>query len=285
MKTKLLLAAFAAVLVILSACEQTENDPLLTGEGKGMVVVKITDAPFPVDLVEEALVTIDRIELKKDTVNDDDSDNDSVFVVFEKDTTIDLLQLSNGVTAIMSKLEIPVGIYTEVRLHVVEASLKIKEVDEPYNLKIPSGTSSGIKLKIRPALEVKEGEETELLLDFDVSRSFKVIGNDHGKKGIKGFIFKPVVRAACVLKTGRLEGIVTDSEALKLSDAWVTLLSGTDTIASSKTTQGGFYAIIGIPKGDYSVACTKEGYIDQKIDKVTITAGSVLKQNFTLVKE
>jgi hypothetical protein len=185
----------------------------------------------------------------------------------------------------MSKLEIPVGIYNEVRLHVVEASLKVKEVETLYNLKIPSGTTSGIKLKIRPALEVKEGVETELLLDFDVSRSFKVIGNDHGKKGIKGFMFKPVVRAACVLKTGRIEGIVTDSEALKLSDAWVTLLSGNDTIASSKTTLEGFYAIIGIPEGDYSVACSKDGYNDQKIEKITITAGMVVKQNFSLIKE
>ena len=274
-----------AVLFAFTSCQETEDDPLLTAEGKGMVVVKVTDAPFPVDLVESAMVTIDRIELKKDSVLGNPAKDDSAFVVFEKDTTIDLLQLSNGVTAILAELEIPVGIYTEVRLHVVEASIKVKGVDTLFKLKILSGTSSEIKLKIRPALEVKEGVETELLLDFDVSRSFKIIGNDHGKKGIKGFMFKPVVRAVCNNKTGRLEGLVIDDKNVKLSDAWVTLLSGSDTIASSKTTQGGFYAIIGIPEGDYSVACSKEGYIDQKINKISITASKVLKQNFTLVKE
>lgn len=285
MKTKLLLFGAFALLLAFTACEQNGNDPLLTGEGNGLVVVKITDAPFPVDLVKEALVTIDRIELKNDSVLTDTNDKDSAFVVFEKDTTIDLLDLSNGVTAILSKIEIPVGIYKEVRLHVVEASLKVTDVDTVYKLKIPSGTSSGIKLKIKPALEVKEGAETELLLDFDVSRSFKVIGNDNGKKGIKGFMFMPVVRAAGVAKTGKLEGLVADNESVKLADAWVTLLSGIDTVASSKTTPGGFYAIIGIPEGDYSVTCNKDGYTEQKIDQISIKAGKVVKQNFVLSKQ
>ena len=97
-------------------------------------------------------------------------------------------------------------------------------------------------------------------------------------------MINPVVRAVCNIKTGRMEGFVVDDKNAKLGDAWITLFSGTDTIASSKTTQGGFYAIIGIPAGDYSVECSKEGYTTQKINKITITAGKAVQQNFKLSK-
>jgi hypothetical protein len=286
MKTKFLSIAFLATL-FLAGCEQTFNDPLLTEKGNGLLVVKITDAPFPADLVEKAMVTIDWIKLKKaDVIDDANGDNpESYFVIFEKDTTINLLELNNGITKILSKLEIPVGVYSEIRLHVVESSLKLFDDDTVYKLKIPSGESSGIKVKINPALEVKEGSESELLFDFDVSRSFKIIGNDKGKKGIKGFMFKPVVRAAGNAHCGRIEGVITGADSYKIKNAWVTLLSGKDTIASSKSTENGFYAIIGVPEGNYDVECAKEGYVTEKVSAVSITAGNTTKQNFILNKE
>jgi hypothetical protein len=98
-------------------------------------------------------------------------------------------------------------------------------------------------------------------------------------------MFNPVVRAASSANSGKLEGVVTDAGSEKLNNAWITLLSGKDTIASSKSTSKGYYAIIGIPAGDYKVECAKEGYNSQTIENISIKVNTTLKQDFLLTKQ
>ncbi len=268
----------------LFSCNQLDNEDLPNPDSSGMgtVVVKLTDAPFPYDMVEEANITIDWIKLHR--VDSVDVERDSVFVMMEKDTTLNLLDLSNGITAVMSEMEIPAGNYNEIRLHVTEASVKVVDDTTTYRLKIPSAGASGLKVKIRPWLVVEDGVESQVLLDFDVNRSFKIIGNPHGKKEIKGFMFKPVVRAVNLSSAGKVEGTVSNEDGDKIKNAMITLLSGTDTISCSKSTKDGFYAIIGIPEGVYSMECERDGYNIETVDNVAVTVGAVTEQDFVLTK-
>ncbi len=264
----------AALILIAGACNEIKN-----GDDQGRVVLKVTDAPFDISNIESALVTITRIELKK--VGDGISDG-SPFITLSEDTiNIDLIDLRNGVTETLLDLEIPTGSYNMVRLYVDEAGLKLKDSDEIHRVKVPSGSQTGIKIFLSPALEVSEGNLSEILLDVDLSRSFILRGNmDHNN----GFIFKPVIRAANMAKAGCVRGFVTDTAGVKITEASVWIEKDT-VLATAFTDTLGFYAIIGIPAGEYSVSATKEGYDTVSFDGVDIIAGNKTPLDFELTKK
>lgn len=272
--------------IIVSSCESNSvDDQMLQGKKSGTLTVKITDAPFPSDSVAEANITIDKVEAKMVAAGDMQSDS---FVVLSQETaTFNLLELSNGTTAVLTTADISEGSYSEIRLHIVDAGIKLKNGQE-FPLKVPSGSASGLKIKINPTLDITGGMSGEILLDFDVSRSFIVAGNEHSKNGIK-FMFKPVVR--CVntsVVTSGIKGYVTSVDTTStdsIAGASVFLLSGMDTVTSALSSEKGYYEMLGILPATYSVVCTHEGYDTLKVDNVTITRGDILEQDLVLAKD
>lgn len=94
----------------------------------------------------------------------------------------DLLQLQNGVTAALGHQEIPPGVYTQLRLIVSEASVVVD--GEVHDLKIPSGSQTGLKLNYD--FDLSAAGSYELVLDFDAHESVK-------KAGPK-YLLTPVIR-------------------------------------------------------------------------------------------
>jgi hypothetical protein len=270
---RLFFTIFTTVLVLIFiSCNKT------TDSGNGRLVVKITDAPFPVDIVESAVVTITKIEIRK--TGDGISDGNPFVVIWEGSQTFNLLELRNGVVEDLLNIDIPAGEYNLIRLYVDEASLKVRDGDN-FSLKIPSGKQTGIKIFIRPGLVVEGGLTSELLLDFDLSRSFLMKGNMDSPAGIKGFTFKPVIRAVNNSTAGRLEGSVTDTAKVKIKEALIWIKQDT-IIASAIADTLGHYAIIGLPAGTYSVLAAKENYDTVKVDGVKIVEGNRTILNFIL---
>ncbi len=266
----------AAFLLSLGACNDNSRN---TGDGEGRVVIKVTDGPFDISNIESATVTITRVEIKKvcDSVCDGNA-----FVTLSDDTvTMNLIDLRNGITETLLDMDIPAGEYDMVRLYVDEAGLKLKDYDDPYSVKVPSGKQTGIKIRIYPCLEIAEGLTSELLLDVDLSRSFVLRGNMHNNNG---FIFKPVIRAANMTTAGRIEGMVTDTAQMKIKEATLWLEQDT-VVATAIADTLGFYAIIGVPAGTYSISATKEGYDTIRYDGINIVAGNKTVRNFELTKK
>lgn len=281
MKAKLI-----GVVILLTGfmygCELFNSDDLGSNKS-GTVTISLTDAPFLSDSVAEANVTIDWIKLKRVGDETVDADSDTLFVMLDlEDTDINLLELDNGVSEVLGVLDsVPVGEYKEIRMHVVSANIVIVDDDGSktvHNMKIPSGSSSGLKIKIKPALVIEEGQVSyELLLDFDANRSFvahgNLNGNGNGKEKEISYIFKPVIRAVYKNQTGSISGVVldtTNSESIVgASDAHLYLTTGSDpdidTIASAKTEINGSYKIIGVPAGFYDLYCEKEEYTSDTI--------------------
>ena len=272
---KLFFAVFTvAAIIATSACDEIIND----NDESGRLVVKVTDDPFPITNVESATVTIIKVEIRK--AGDGIPDGNPFIVVSEDTMTFNLLELRNGIVEEMLDIELPQGKYDLVRLYVYQASLKIKDGDT-YDVKVSSGQQTGIKIFIRPGITVEGGLTSELLLDFDLSRSFVMTGNHHNSSGINGFIFKPVIRAVNLSTTGRIEGLVTDTEKVILPDAQVWVEQ--DTIVSTAyTDDSGYYAFIGIPAGTYSLYATKESYDTVSYSDITVTAGNRTVRNFEL---
>ena len=273
---KLLFTMFAATLVIIfSGCTKTfDNSP-------GRLVIKVTDAPFPIDLIESASVTITKVEIREAS---DELNEENPFIVLSEDTqTFDLIDLRNGVVDELLDIEIPQGKYDLIRLYVDQADLKIKDGGN-FNVIVPSGQQTGIKVFINPGLVVEGGLTSELLLDFDLSKSFVLRGNLNHGSGINGFIFKPVIRVVNNSTAGRLEGMVTDTAKVKIKEASVWVKQDT-IVATTIADTLGHYAIIGIPAGTYSVFAAKENYDTVKVEGVKIVEGNRTILNLVLPKK
>ena len=273
---KLLFTLFTAALVIIfSGCNKDPDN------GPGRLVIKVTDAPFPINLVESASVTITKVEIRK--AGDGISDGNPFTVVSEETKTFNLIDLRNGVVEELLNIEIPQGNYDLIRLYVDQADLKIKDGDN-FNVKVPSGQQTGIKVFVNPGLVVEGGLTSELLLDFDLSRSFVLRGNLNHGTGINGFIFKPVIRAVNNSTAGRLEGMITDTSKVKIKEASVWVKQDT-IVASTVADTLGHYKIIGLPAGIYSVFAAKEDYDTVKVDGVKIVEGNRTILNLVLPNE
>jgi hypothetical protein len=260
------------IILVLGGCQKNEiNDNF------GKLVIHLTDAPFPIQYIEEAKVIITKVEIRREEEN-----NGYPFLTLMEDTLeFNLLDLRNGVTAKLLETDIPADKYNLLRLYVYQASLKVKDMDEIYTVKVPSGSQTGIKIFIDPALEVRGSLTAELLLDFNLENSFVLKGNMNTPAGIKGFNFKPVIRAVNKTTAGRIEGIVSDTALVALDTASVWIKKDT-VIARTMTDSVGFYALIGIPAGTYSIYATKENYDTAYYENVEIFAGHKTIQDFTL---
>ncbi len=270
---KLIIMMFAAVL-ILPGCNKSET----SSDGTGRLSVKITDGPFNIDQVESAMVTITKIELRK---SGDESGNPFT-VISEIPVTADLINLRNGITEELANIEIQAGDYDLVRLYVDEAGLKMKGEAEPFSLKVPSGEQTGIKVFISPLLHVEGGITTELLLDFDLARSFVMRGNMDQGQGFNGFIFKPCIRAANNSIAGRIEGFASTVSNDPIDGARILAIHGTDTVSTS-TEAAGHYALIGLPGGTYSMLAIKESFDTIKVEDVVVVPANKVIQNFILI--
>lgn len=263
----------AVLVALIPSCQKAENT-----SGMGRLVIKVTDAPFPIDMIESATITISKVEIRK--VGDGEPDGYPFILLTDEPETFNLLELRNGVVADLLDMEIPAGEYDMIRLYVTDAGLKLKTGIE-FSVKVPSGSQTGLKLKIDTPLVISEGLTEELLLDFDLSGSFVLQGNPFTPAGIRGFILKPVIRVVNVSTAGRVEGVVTDKSENKLKDAAVWLKQDT-IITTAYTDSLGKYAIIGVPEGTYSLFATKSGYDTVAYEGVKVYKGNKTVKNFEL---
>lgn len=269
--------AFMVVGILFTACQDEYSKST-----SGTLKIQLTDAPFPTDLVAEANVTINKIEIRK---ANDNQDQGSPFVILsEKEMSFNLLDLTNGVTESLVDLEIEAGSYDLIRLYVTDASIKLSD-GSSHKIKVPSGSQTGIKIFIKPSIVVAGGLTSELLLDFDVSKSFKLQGNMDSPAGIKGFIFSPVIKAANLSTAGTLTGNVTDASEVAVDGAQVAIFAADTVYTTTFTDENGDYKILGVDAGTYNVEYSKDSYLITTIEDVKINSANKTVQNAELIAE
>ncbi len=185
--------ALAGVVLAASACSDT------TGPQLSRVRVELTDAPA--DIIAKADVWISQVYLQGG--GDDDADGGGRVVLFENSEEplhFDLLTLQDGVTADLTGfVNVDPGSYQGLRLVVDSARVTLIEgvtfADGTDNatLFVPSGSQSGIKVKLDDLVVVAEGESVSILVDFDVYDNF-VIQGEHGPGGVRSIIFTPSLK-------------------------------------------------------------------------------------------
>lgn len=287
MKFKFLALILVVSGIIFIACSDTNDDI-----DYGRLTVQLTDAPFPHDLVAEANVTIFKVDARhKGSVELDAQVSDSTHatngedkgksfvVLMEDEVQVNLLELTNGVTKTLADTDVPVGSYDLIRVYVKGINVVLTD-GTTFNLDVPSGSQSGIKIFIKPGLFVNGGLTSDLLLDFDVSKSF-VQKSD-------GFNFKPVIKASNLSTAGTLLGTITAVEQdsiIGVEGAQVAVFIADTLNTTTFSDVDGGYMLMGLEAGSYKVEVEKEGYAMQVIEEVKIDAANKTVQDFELVKE
>lgn len=256
-------------LPLLAALAMAACDDGGTGSGgPARVSIRLTDAPGD---LKEAWVKIDRIYLKGGPA--DSTSNGSVDLLTTQTGWVDLLTLSGGRTAeLVNGATAPAGRYSELRLVVCNAYIVEKDGDvyatrdtelpagvtADGQLQIPSGCSSGFKIKFRGDEPVElESESTIMTVDFDVSQSF---GHQAGNSG--RWVMHPVLHATAVGFAGGIGGTVAVAQGVTLptcggSPVAVTAfvpqaLAAADTFTSAVATDGRYK--ITVAPGTYTMA-------------------------------
>ncbi|MCE2612178.1 DUF4382 domain-containing protein [Flavobacteriaceae bacterium D16] len=262
--------------------------------------IQLTDAPFPYDMISEANVTIFKIEARYSDDGDGDMDESMgmddgegegrpFITLFDEELDVNLLELTNGVTETLVDTEVPAGEYDLIRVYVRGVNVVTKD-STVYNLKVPSGPQTGIKVFIDPPLVVAGGLSADLLLDFDVSRSFVARGNIK-KESFNGFIFKPVIKVSNLTTAGTLAGNVftTVQDSIGtittpgLEGAQIALFAADTLNTTTFTDVDGNYMVMGLDPGAYNVEVQLEGYESQTAEGITVVAGNKTVQDFELV--
>lgn len=253
---------FGALTTALLGCQGTGGPQL------SQVTVRLTDAGGPA--ISEASAWISTVYL----VGADGTSRDTIAT--GPSTEYDLLSLQGGVTAFLGDASIPAGDYAQLRLVVDSAMVLLDGEADPRMLKVPSGMQTGIKVEFGGPVHVLPGR-TDILVDFDVARSFVVTGPPQSPVHV---LFKPVLHGVVTDQSGSISGTSSPVEANGL----VFAISGADTVAmDSADATTGAYLLPFLPPGDYTVAdsTTVAGY-QNKTEQVTVGVGEHVVQDFDL---
>jgi len=316
MKTKVLSIILFAALTVFIGC--SDGDDITNG--MGILKVQMTDAPFPHDLVAEANVTIFKIdarykseememEMESESENETEDSttdgyvedgNSSFITLMEDEKNINLLDLINGVTEDLVNTKVPVGTYDLIRVYVKGVNIVLVD-GRTFDLKVPSGEQTGIKVFIKPGIVVNGELTSDLLLDFDVSKSFVPKGSRKDFTGITGFNFKPVIKACNKSTAGTLSGKVftTNQEDLDVglegAQVDVYLAKEQDPIPAEEpepyrttsTDEDGAYTVLGLDAGSYHIVVELDGYemLPEEAVAVEIVEANKTIQDFELVIE
>lgn len=254
-------------------------------ETTGKLTIQITDAPFPFDIIKEANVTITKIEGR---LKDGDIDGSPFITLTEEEVKINLVELNNGLTQTLADTTVPTGTYDLFKIYIKDASVLLKD-STSYDMTVPSGAQSGLKVFVKPDITIGGGSTGNVLLDFDISRSFVPRGNPNSPNGISGFNFKPVIKACNIATSGSLRGNVTggflEEQLEPIAGAEVAIYVADTINTTTFTDNEGNYAVLGLDPGTYDISVQAEYYPSGYAEAVVVTSGNDTVQDFELIIE
>jgi hypothetical protein len=225
----------------------------------------------------------DDIQTASTDDDDDDAESPSTtdhggpwVVIFEGERDFDLMNLRNGRTDLLADLNVPAGWYNQMRLIATEGNV-VLTTGEVFQLKVPSGAQSGIKLHFD--FHVVDQGETSLLLDVDLSRAFRPIPAGNGNVPIRMFHFQPSVamRLINLIDAASISGLVSNAaDGSPLGSASVEAFLNGDRITGTSTESDGSYSLSGLPAGTYRVVFSANGFTTIEVTNIAATPGDAI---------
>ena len=172
-------AVITAVLIVLALITCSNDQILNDNNGTTQFQVRIHDEPFKSSgkTVTELNITVIKVDIVKAGTGE------IINCPITEEKEMNILEISKSNPVVLSDVSVPSGDYEQLRL-VIKNNATIVVDDVSYDIKIPSGEQSGVKLDGNFSIR---GKFIRLDLDFIPEES--VIYN----KG-QGYILKPVIK-------------------------------------------------------------------------------------------
>jgi Domain of unknown function (DUF4382) len=273
-----ILLPLVAVLALGACSDGTGSN------GARTVSIRLHDAPGD---LKEAWVKVSQVSLQG--TSSADSASGRVVLVSTATDWINLTQLTGGSFAtLVNNAQVPAGRYSQLRFVVCDAYVITKDnkvyatqgatlpagVTATGQLQVPSGCSSGLKVKL-PNGGVDLAEASQIVsVDFDVSQSF---GHQAGNSG--KWVMHPVMTATSVGFAGGIAGTMAVAQGVTLptcGGSAVTVatfspraVAGADSV-SGAVSAAGTYAMAVVP-GTYTMTYAPE-YTFTNGDSLTVAA-------------
>ncbi len=282
----LLVVAGATLAIVLGGCG--------FGSETGVLKLNLTDAPLVDADVTGVYITITGIEYNR---------NGSWIEMagFGDPQKYDLMELTNGESALLGQLVLPSGRYTQIRFKLdvadhdagvpsnpgsyVEIGGPEAEGGQEVPLFVPSGAQTGYKAV--GEFDVPVNGEVEVTVDFDVRKAVVLAGDK--------YILKPTLRLVVNNQAGTITGTVTGAagpttvvfayESGEYHEATETAAPEGDatwfpnSVSSTVVGDGGAFTLAFLAAGTYDLVVadfdgTNINVVAQK-DGVDVTAGEV----------
>lgn len=211
--------------------------------------VQMTDAPGPYDAVN--------IDLKSVEIT---GDNGSTVTLNTVPGIYNLLQLNNGVNALIATADLNLSSVEQIRL-ILGPNNTIVVDSVSYPLSTPSAEQSGLKLQVHQ--ELQPGVAYGVLLDFDANQSIVQTGSGQYK-------LKPVIRTVEVALSGSIKGAILPAGLITAVTATINGVS-----YSSYVNSNGNFIIKGLAAGTYSVSLNPAlPYLPVIVNAVVVSVGT-----------
>jgi hypothetical protein len=247
MRTISLLSLLFLFVLVFGACDTNEPGT------HGRFVLTLSDAPGNYDEVNIQVTSVDVHSV-----------NDGWVTLNSEDRSFDLLVLTNGAIAVLADATLDAGRYTEIRLMIGDGSNVVVE-GTPYNLNIPSGLQTGLKLV--QTFEIETDFTYQLHLDFDAHRSVQKLGV------ADVYTLQPAYRIQAVATSGAIAGTAEPAEAR----AVVKLMNNTEVVTTTYADLNtGEFKLIHVPEGIYNllIEALEGEYEPAEVNNVQVTIGN-----------
>jgi Domain of unknown function (DUF4382)/Carboxypeptidase regulatory-like domain len=248
----IVLALFAVSALAVSCGDDNE------GDGKTGLQIYLIDAP--VDDAEEINMTVISASIRDGGWTDLDLEP----------VRFNLLDFQNDEGYALVQDELPAGDYDELRL-VLECegddAPEIVIAGESYPLKVPSGCTSGFKIK--GDFSISGGAEVVLILDFNARKSVT--------ETAKGYNLNPVIRVIRAEDAGTISGLIEPaierSAAFAFQDGTYANDNFDDAYNSTIARENGSFTIAALPAGTYDIVVSAEGFSSRLYEDIEVSAG------------
>ena len=224
---KITYAALVGLLFVqMTSCDKDTT----TDNQKAKLTVRMTDAPANYDAV---MVDVQGVEVT--------GNGGSAVTLTTTAKVYNLLELSNGVNALIATGGLNAGTVSQIRL-ILGTNNSVTVAGVVHPLTTPSAMQSGLKLQVNQTFEA--GVEYSILLDFDASQSIVLTGNNE-------YQLKPVIRTIDAAISGSIKGSVSPLTGNVLISATSNGITYTTVTAAN-----GSFLIAGLPVGTYVITIT-----------------------------
>ena len=253
-RTSLILLAALALAALIAAfgCSDTTSPAAAGGEGR--LQLTLIDARADFDEVNVVVIGVRAHRAGDDSTGGWMTVSDDTFAV-------DLLTLTDGNGVVIADTLLPAGRYTQIRLLLGEGANVVVD-SQTYDLEVPSGATSGLKLN--HPFTLAAGSLYAATLDFDAHRSIHRTGNGR-------WIMRPVIRVMVDAISGGLRGVVYPDSAG--SEVWAA--GATDTAHAWVDTLSGEFRFAMLQRGlyDVTIVSADTAYGDTTLSGVEIFTG------------